>query len=275
MTFGSPVRAQPVARVLIVAGSDSGGGAGIQADLKTVSALGGFGMTAITALTAQNTTGVLGVLEVPPEFVARQIEACAIDIGCDAVKTGMFASAAIVEAVAGKLRDLQLRPLVVDPVMFAKGGVPLLQPEAIDALKKLLFPLAAVVTPNLQEAGTLAGLEVASVAAMREAARRIRDLGPENVVVKGGHLEGAAVDVLFDGRHFHELRADRSDSPHTHGTGCIFASAIATGLAQGKDVLTSVGVAKKFVTAAILGGFALGKGQGPANPFAWLRKKGL
>lgn len=268
MTAGS--RALPVSRVLIIAGSDSGGGAGIQADLKTVSMLGGFGMTAVTALTAQNTTGVLGIVEVPPEFVARQIDACVTDIGCDAVKTGMLASEAIVEVIAEKVRELQLKPLVVDPVMVAKDGATLLPRPAVEALKKHLLPLAAVVTPNLDEAGALSGRRVASTTEMREAARAIRDLGPENVVVKGGHLAGAAVDILFDGRDFYEFSAERLESGHTHGTGCIFASAIASGLAQGRDVQASVHLAKEFVTRAIRRGLALGHGQGPANPLAWL-----
>ncbi len=273
MTSDSEPAAARIPRVLIVAGSDSGGGAGIQADLKTVSALGGFGMTAITALTAQNTSGVLGVVEVAPEFVALQIEACVTDIGCDAVKTGMLVSADIVHAVVDEIQKLRLRPLVVDPVMIAKGGVPLLRSEAIDTLTKHLLPLAAVVTPNLDEARVLSGREVRSVAEMREAARVIRDLGPERVVVKGGHLDGPAVDVLFDGRDFHEFRAERCETRHSHGTGCIFASAIATELAYGKSATAAVAAAKEFVTAAIRGGIALGKGQGPANPLARFQRK--
>ncbi len=206
-------------RVLIIAGSDSGGGAGLQADLKTVSALGAFGMTAVTALTAQNTTGVYGVVELEPEFVSRQIEVCVTDIGCGAVKTGMLSNAAIIEAVATKIREFHLRPLVVDPVMIAKSGAPLVKSDAVESLKTKLLPLAAVVTPNLQEAGALARREVKTLKQMKEAARAIRDLGPENVVVKGGHLEGAAVDVLFDGRDFTEFPAERIATKNTHGSG--------------------------------------------------------
>jgi hydroxymethylpyrimidine/phosphomethylpyrimidine kinase len=211
----------PIPRVLIIAGSDSGGGAGIQADLKTVSALGCFGMTAITALTAQNTTGVYGVVEMTPEFVAQQIEVCVTDIGCDAVKTGMLANADIIAAVAEQVRKHQLQPLVVDPVMVAKSGAPLLRPDAIEALKTLLFPLATVVTPNLHEANALTGMTIRSLADMRQAAQAIKEFGAQCVVVKGGHLEGSgeAIDLLYDGTEFVEFRAPRYETKHTHGTG--------------------------------------------------------
>ena len=260
-------------RVLIIAGSDSSGGAGIQADLKTVSALGAFGMTAVTALTAQNTTGVYGVVEVPPEFVARQIEVCVRDLGCDAVKTGMLSSAALIEAVAAQVEEQRLRPLVVDPVMVAKSGAPLLRPEAVAALKARLLPLATVVTPNLHEAQALTGRAVATLRDMKEAARMIHGLGPRNVVVKGGHLAGVAADLLFDGRDFTEYRTERIETKHTHGTGCIFASALAAHLAAGQGVPEGVAAAKRFVTAAIRGGLALGQGCGPANPLAWLEHR--
>ena len=256
--------------MLIIAGSDSGGGAGIQADLKTVSALGVFGMTAITALTAQNSTGVLGVVEIPAEFVARQIEVCVADIGCDAVKTGMLANAAIIEAVAATLGRHQLQPLVVDPVMIAKSGASLLHADAVAVLRAKLLPLATVLTPNLHEASALLGREVKTLGQMREAARALRELGPKNVVVKGGHLEGTATDLLFDGEEFVEFRGERIDTKNTHGTGCIFASAIAAGLAQGESVREAVAQAKQFVTAAIRGGLTLGRGHGPANPLASL-----
>lgn len=262
-----------ILRVLIIAGSDSSGGAGIQADLKTVSALGAFGMTAITALTAQNTTGVYGVLEIEPKFVVKQIEACVSDIGCDAVKTGMLVSTAIIDAVAAGISGHKLRPLVVDPVMIAKSGAPLLNPDAVEALKTKLLPLATVVTPNLHEAGALTGREIKTLEQMREAARAIRELGPENVVVKGGHLESTAADVLYDGHEFTEFRAERIDTKNTHGTGCIFASAIAASLAHKKTVRESVTAGKDFITAAIRASFAIGKGYGPANPMAMLYHK--
>ena len=208
-----------IPRALTIAGSDSGGGAGIQADLKTFSAFGVFGMTAITALTAQNTTGVYGIAEIAPEFVAQQIEVVVTDIGADAVKTGMLANAAIIEAVAAEVKQHNLQPLVIDPVMISKSGAPLLKPEAVDALKMRLLPLATVVTPNLHEARAITGRTLTNVEQMRDAARALYGLGARNVVVKGGHLEGAAVDVLFDGEDFTEFRSERLPNPSTHGTG--------------------------------------------------------
>lgn len=258
--------ANAIPRVLIVAGSDSSGGAGIQADLKTVSVLGAYGMTALTALTAQNTRGVFEIVTLEPRFVARQMEVCFEDLGCDAVKTGMLANAGIVEAVARTLEAHQPCPMVVDPVMISKSGSRLLDPQAVETLKKALFPLATVVTPNLPEAGALLGGDIKTLEEMREAARAIREWGPQHVVVKGGHLEGSAVDVLFDGRQFVEYPASRLPAKNSHGTGCIFASAIAAGLAQGQPVPESVAAAKEFVTGAIAGGLALGGGPGPANP---------
>lgn len=257
-----------IPRVLIIAGSDSSGGAGIQADLKTVSMLGAFGMTAITALTAQNTTGVYAVVEIEPKFVVQQIEVCAGDVGCDAIKTGMLANVAIIDAVASAIHGLG--PLVVDPVMIAKSGARLLAPDAVAALKTKLLQLATVVTPNLHEAGILTGHEIKTLEQMKEAARMIRDLGPQNVVVKGGHLENMAVDVLYDGRNFTEFRSERIETKNTHGTGCIFASAIASGLAHKKTVEESVAAAKDFITVAIRAGLAIGEGYGPANPMAVL-----
>ena len=262
-----------IPRVLIIAGSDSGGGAGIQADIKTVSALGAFGMTAITALTAQNTTGVFGVLEIDPKFVVLQIDACISDIGCDAVKTGMLSSTEIIDTVADVISRRKLAPLVVDPVMIAKSGAPLLRSDAVEALKAKLLPLATVATPNLHEAKALTGREIKTLAQMKEAAQVIRDLGPENVVIKGGHLPEVATDVLYDGREFVEFRGEHIDTKNTHGTGCIFASAIAAGLAKGKTVRESVATAKEFITAAIRGSLAIGKGYGPANPMALLYRQ--
>jgi len=255
-----------IPRALSIAGSDSGGGAGIQADVKTFSALGAFAMTAITAVTAQNTTGVFGVIDLPPEFVARQIDAVVTDIGVDAVKTGMLSTAPIIEAVADRIRHHRLARLVVDPVMIAKSGAPLLRPDAMEALCTVLLPLADVVTPNLHEARAITGRPVATLREMEDAARRIRDLGPRHVVVKGGHLEGAATDVLYDGAAIAHLRGERLPAGHTHGTGCIFAAAITAGLARGQPVAEAVRRAKAFVTAAIAHGLPLGRGVGPANP---------
>ncbi len=256
-------------RALTIAGSDSGGGAGIQADLKTFAALGVYGMSVITALTAQNTVGVQGVFEIPPDFVALQIDSVASDIGVDAAKTGMLASAAIIEIVAAKVREHRLAPLVVDPVMVAKSGDNLLRPEAREALIGKLLPLATVVTPNLHEARVLCGFEIDGLEAMRRAAERIREMGAANVVVKGGHLPDTsdAVDVLYDGTTFHEFRARRLESKNTHGTGCTFASAIAAGLAKELPVAEAVGAAKDYVTKVMSASVDLhiGHGHGPMN----------
>jgi hydroxymethylpyrimidine/phosphomethylpyrimidine kinase len=260
---------------LTIAGSDSSGGAGIQADLRTFAALGVHGMSAITALTAQNTMGVFGVVEIDPAFVAQQIDVVVSDIGVDATKTGMLANPDIIAVVAAKIQEHGLVPLVVDPVMVAKGGDVLLRPEAIGALRGTLLPLATVVTPNLPEAAAIWGRAVDSLEEMREAARAIHALGPKNVVVKGGHLaaDRDAIDILFDGSTFLELRGPRFATPHTHGTGCTFASAIAAGLALGMSVPSAVDQAKDLITEAVRHGLALGHGHGPANGVALLYER--
>jgi len=262
-----------VQRVLTIAGSDSGGGAGIQADLKTIAALGGFGMSVVTALTAQNTLGVQGVWEVPAEFVKKQFDSVASDIGIDAAKTGMLSSSEIIRAVAARIRRWRVRRLVVDPVMVAKGGSPLLRHDARDTLIGELIPLALVVTPNVPEAEVLAGMGIADRRDMEEAAVRIRRLGARNVVIKGGHLAGEAVDLLYDGRRFYEFSAPRIETPHTHGTGCTFAAALATLLARGKDLPAAVGEAKGYVTEAIRFALPLGKGHGPTGHLAPLLRR--
>ncbi len=256
-----------IPRALTIAGSDSGGGAGVQADLKTFAALGVYGMSAITALTAQNTVGVQGVLEIDPDFVSAQIRAVVSDIGVDVVKTGMLASGPIIARVAEDLRSLGIDRLVVDPVMVAKSGDPLLRADAVESLIRDLFPLALVVTPNLHEASVLTRLEVSDPESMREAARKIHDLGPRAVVIKGGHLPGRPMDLLYDGRRFVELSNMRHDTPHTHGTGCTFASAIAAGLARGLALIDAVKEAKDYITGAIRQGLAIGKGHGPVHHF--------
>jgi hydroxymethylpyrimidine/phosphomethylpyrimidine kinase len=261
-------------RALTIAGSDSGGGAGIQADLKTFAARGVYGMSVLTAITAQNTVGVQGVHELPPEFVALQIDSVMTDIGADAVKTGMIANSAIIAVVAQKMRQYQVEHLVVDPVMVAKGGDALLRPEAMQALMELLMPLAEVVTPNAHEAEALIGAPLRTLEDMQRAAEAIRKLGARNVVIKGGHVEafpGEAVDVLYDGRAFTLLRAERIASAHTHGTGCTFASAIAAELAKGASVEDAARAAKQFVTEAIRGSatWHIGHGHGPLNHFFW------
>ena len=254
--------------VLTIAGSDSSAGAGIQADLKTFAALGVYGTCAITAITAQNTRGVAAVQETPPDIVAAQIDAIVADIRPDAVKTGMLASAPIVEVVAAKLREHRLPNLVVDPVMVAKSGDRLLREDAVTALRELLLPLAAVVTPNLPEAGVLAGFPIDSDEDARRAAKEIVGLGARAVVVKGGHREGAqVVDVLYDGATFRDYSAPRIDTTSTHGTGCTFASAIAAYLARGEPLAEAVGQAKEYLTEALRRAYPIGGGHGPVHHF--------
>jgi hydroxymethylpyrimidine/phosphomethylpyrimidine kinase len=256
-----------VPKALTIAGSDSGGGAGIQADLKTFSAFRVFGMSVLTAATAQNSLGVQGVLNLPPEFVARQIDSVLSDFGADAVKIGMLSTAAIAEVVAERLRAHEQKRIVVDPVMIAKSGDPLLQPDARAALIRAVLPLADVVTPNLHEASALAEMPVDSEADMEEAARRILALGPRTVLVKGGHLKDAATDILWNGKDLTRFTAPRIDSPNTHGTGCTFSSAIAAGLARGRPLGDAIREAKAYVTAAIREGFAAGQGVGALRHF--------
>ncbi len=258
---------QGIPRVLTIAGSDSGGGAGIQADLKTYLAHKVFGMSAITSVTAQNTQGVLGIHDLPPDFVALQIRAVLDDIGTQVVKTGMLSNAEIIRAVAHTLREYEIPYIVVDPVMRAKGGDPLLQPEAQEALIQEMLPLATVVTPNLPEAEALTQMEIRSLQEMKEAARRIHRMGPRFVLVKGGHLESSdrSIDLLYDGRQFHRYEADRIPTRNTHGTGCTFASAIAANLALGYSVPEAVDRAKAYVTGAIRHSLPLGKGHGPLD----------
>jgi hydroxymethylpyrimidine/phosphomethylpyrimidine kinase len=253
---------------LTIAGSDSGGGAGIQADLKTFAAHGVYGTSAIAALTAQNTVGVLGVHVVPDDFVTAQVEAVASDLGCDAVKTGMLANSTIVEAVAAAVESLELPNLVVDPVMVAKSGDHLLDEEAVHAVRWTLIRLARVVTPNIPEAEVLAKMSIKNVADMREAARRIAMLKPAAVVIKGGHLAGPEViDILLEKGVFHEWIGPRIEGPNTHGTGCTFASAIAAHLAKGAELKDAVPAAKAYVEGAMRNGIPLGKGHRPLNHF--------
>lgn len=255
-------------RVLTVAGSDSGGGAGIQADIKVVTCLGGYAMSAVTALTAQDTRGVWGVHAVPPRFVAQQVELCLADIGADAVKTGMLCNAGIVKAVAEVFRRRGVRNLVVDPVMFSKSGHRLLDEAAEKALVRHILPLARVVTPNLHEAARLAGYAVTGEREMRRAAVDILGMGPQAVIVKGGHLRGTARDLLFDGREFAWLPSPRIRTRNTHGTGCSFSAALAFGLASGLSFREAAELAKRFITQAIRASLPLGRGHGPTNPAA-------
>jgi hydroxymethylpyrimidine/phosphomethylpyrimidine kinase len=256
-----------IPKVLTIAGSDSGGGAGIQADLKTFSAYRVFGMSVITAVTAQNSVGVQGVENLPPAFVARQLRSVLEDFGVDAAKCGMLSVAPIIEAVAGVLGEHPIDKLVVDPVMVAKSGDALLQPDAVAALIRCVLPLALVVTPNLPEAEVLSGITVSNRDEMEEAARRIGKLGARYVLVKGGHLKGDAVYILWNGREVTAFSAPRIESSNIHGTGCTFSAAIAAGLAKGRPLGEAVREAKAYVTKAIREGFALGRGVGQLRHF--------
>jgi hydroxymethylpyrimidine/phosphomethylpyrimidine kinase len=257
-------------RVLTIAGSDSGGGAGIQADLKTITALGGFGMSVITALTAQNTLGVQGIHEVPIDFVEKQFDSVAGDIGIDAAKTGMLANSGIITAVAKKIKKFGVKKLVVDPVMVAKGGAKLIMDEAKATLIEVLLPCAFVITPNTSEAEDIAGITIESVDDMKRAAEIIHRMGARNVFVKGGHMSGDALDILYDGKDFHEFISKRIETKDTHGTGCTLSAAIATGLAQEMTVYDAVKRAKDYTTMAIRFSLRLGGGHGPTNHIAYL-----
>lgn len=255
-------------KVLIVAGSDSGGGAGIQADIKTISMLDAYSATAITALTAQNTEGVFGVLPIPPEFIRRQIEVVLDDIGADVIKTGMLHDAAVIEAVAAVLQERAAAiPVVVDPVMVAKGGARLIEPEAVEALKQLLIARAEIVTPNLPEAEILCCVTIGKIAEMQGAAEELLALGCRAVLIKGGHLSGETVsDVLVTADGGVKVwESSRIVTRNTHGTGCTLASAIAAGLAQGLGVERAVERARNYVQLAIAGAPGLGRGHGPLD----------
>ena len=253
--------------VMTIAGSDSGGGAGIQADLKTFSALGVFGTSTLTAITAQNTVGVTAVHEVPTDVISAQIDAVITDIGADAVKTGMLSSRAIVETVAEAIRRHGITNLVVDPVMVAKSGDRLLREEAIASICNSLLPLAAVVTPNIPEAEDLTGLTISADDDVRQAAVSIIEMGARTVVIKGGHRDGPPTDVFYDGDRFQEFTTERIPSTNTHGTGCTFASAVAAGLAHGLEPPAAVAQAKEYVTEAIRASYPIGQGHGPLHHF--------
>jgi hydroxymethylpyrimidine/phosphomethylpyrimidine kinase len=283
LTAGCPPSAQSLTtnrsmantlkQVLTIAGSDSGGGAGIQADIKAMSANGVFAMSAITAITAQNTEEVTGVFELPLSIIAAQIDAVFDDFDVAAVKTGMLSSREIVELVAKRLKSQQVAHLVVDPVMISKTGHALLKDDAMDALKTHLFPFATVVTPNVHEAQQLSGIEIHTLADARRAAKVIYGFGCKHVLIKGGHLlSERATDLLYDGRFFNVLKGEFIDTKHTHGTGCTFASALAAHLARERPVLDAVQAAKVYVTEAIRHSLAIGHGQGPTDHFYFLER---
>ena len=254
-------------KALTIAGSDSGAGAGIQADLKTFAALGVYGTSVITAITAQNTRGLTRIFDLDADLVAAQIDAVMQDIGADAVKTGMLSNSAIIEIVAEKIREYRLANLVVDPVMVAKSGDLLLRAEAIDALKSRLIPLAAVVTPNLPEAEQLTGIHGARMEDLKESARRIIAMGARGVVIKGGHRKGPATDLFYDGKKFRSFSAPRIPTKNTHGTGCTFSAAIAANLAIGERLEQAIAHTKIYMTRAIRKSFAIGAGHSPVHHF--------
>ncbi len=262
---------------LTIAGSDSGGGAGIQADIKAMQANGVFAASVITAVTAQNTQAVEQAYELPVSLIEAQMDAVLSDIRIDAAKTGMLSSSAIIEAVARKIDAYEIKSLIVDPVMISKSGYALLKEEAVAALKEKLLPLALLVTPNAHEAAHLGGMQVSNVDDAKEAARRIHAMGTRAVLVKGGHLQGEkeAVDVLFDGAHFHTFSAPLVPTKHTHGTGCTYAAAITANIAKGCSLRESIARAKRYVTDAIRHGLDIGHGYGPTHHFYFLEGSGI
>lgn len=254
-------------KAMTIAGSDSGGGAGIQADLKTFAAHGVYGTSVLTAVTAQNTVEVLAIAEVPEEVIVLEIDGVMSDIGTDAAKTGMLSSSSIIETVADRIEAWGIDKLVVDPVMVAKSGDRLLQERAVATLRAKLLPLALVVTPNLPEAEVLAGISIATEQDREEAARRIHALGPRIVVIKGGHREDAPDDLVYDGETFTVIHGKRVETQNTHGTGCTFSSAIAANLARGIGPLRAIEAAKAYITAALEASYAIGAGHSPVNHF--------
>ncbi|WP_213260858.1 bifunctional hydroxymethylpyrimidine kinase/phosphomethylpyrimidine kinase [Polycladospora coralii] len=268
---------KPYVKALTIAGSDSGGGAGIQADLKTFQERDVFGMSAITAVTAQNTLGVKGVYPVSIEALTEQIDAVVTDLSPQAIKTGMLFQTEMIEVVVRKIKEHQLTPLIVDPVMIAKGGASLLKADAIAYLKKHLLPVCEVVTPNIPEAEALTDQKIETIAEREDAAKRIHDLGAKYVVIKGGHDESTdhVVNLLYDGHSFFTFENERVDTLHTHGTGCTFAACLTAERAKGRSVLESVETATRFVYAAIADSLQLGSGHGPTNHWAFRQKEAI
>ncbi len=260
-------------KVLTIAGSDSGGGSGIQADLKTILSLGGYGMSVVTAVTAQNTLGIQGMIPISPEFVALQLESTLGDIGADCVKTGMLVNEEIVRVVAEKVTKYQIEKVVVDPVLASEWGSVLLDPEGRKAVVKELFPVAYLLTPNIPEAEILTGKTITTISDMKKAAKRLQKMGPKYVLVKGGHLKEMAVDVLHDGSQHYEFSTQRVRTRHTHGTGCTLASAIATRLAQGMSLMECIDQAKRYLYRALRFSLSLGGGIGPTNHFASITRE--
>jgi hydroxymethylpyrimidine/phosphomethylpyrimidine kinase len=261
-------------KALTIAGSDSGGGAGIQADLKTFQELEVYGMSAITAITAQNTLGVHGVYPLSVDAVVEQMQAIGDDMGSDALKTGMLFNAEIIEAVSEIIKKFGWKNVVVDPVMIAKGGATLLQHEAIAAMKRCLLPLAKIITPNIPEAEVLTGISIQTLEDKHDAAKRLYQFGVSNVVIKGGHEENPAesIDLLFDGQEFYTFGSKRIHTKNTHGTGCTFSAALTAELAKGASIHKAIGVAKDFIQAGIEDGIVMGRGHGPTNHWAYRKR---
>lgn len=262
-------------KVLTIAGSDCSGGAGIQADLKTFAAHGVYGMSVIVSVVAENTARVIGVQDVAPEMIEKQIDAVFEDIGADAVKVGMLSQSVCMEAVAHKLKEYRPHNVVIDPVMVAKNGCPLMHPDSMKTLIQEILPLADLLTPNIPETEAIAGIPIHTVEDMERAARQIAGLGAKAVLVKGGHASGDALDVLYDGEEFHHFSAERIQTKNTHGTGCTYSSAIASNLALGLTLKEAVAQAKGYVTTAIRHSLAIGKGCGPTHHFYDLYRNGL
>ena len=251
--------------VLTIAGSDSCGGAGIQADIKTITSLGAHALTAITAVTAQNSMGISGVHEIPVEFIAMQIGSVVEDVFPDSVKIGMLSSGRVIENLAGMLGKYRLKNIVVDPVMRASTGRDLMDASSVALLKDSLLPLARVITPNLHEAGVLAGFNVTNPEEMKLAARELKKLGPD-VIITGGHLEGMSMDILYDGKDVHDFHGERIATENTHGTGCVFSSSLASFLAMGKHIVEAARLAHQFTRGAIERGYHCGRGAGVVSP---------
>ncbi|PUA38048.1 bifunctional hydroxymethylpyrimidine kinase/phosphomethylpyrimidine kinase [Paenibacillus elgii] len=262
-------------KVLTIAGSDCSGGAGIQADLKTFSAHGVFGMSVIVSVVAENTSRVIDIQDVRPDMIEKQIDAVFEDIDVDAVKIGMLSQPDCMEAVAGKLKQYAPVNIVLDPVMYAKNGCPLMNPDAIDTLIEKVIPFADLLTPNIPEAEKIAGMSIHNVEDMKKSAEAIYRMGCKNVLVKGGHASGSALDILFDGERFYTFDAPRIDTKNTHGTGCTYSAAIASNLALGCSLQEAVHRAKEYITTAIRHSLAIGKGHGPTHHFYELYQNGL
>lgn len=262
-------------KVLSIAGSDCSGGAGIQADIKTFSAHGVFGMSVIVSVVAENTSRVIDIQDITPDMIEKQMDAIFEDIEVDSVKVGMLSQPNCMEAVARKLKEYAPKNVVIDPVMYAKNGSPLMNPDAIDTLIEMIIPLATVLTPNIPEAEKITGIEITDVDSMKKAAIMIHEMGCKNVLIKGGHATGSALDILFDGKTFYEFDAQRIFTKNTHGTGCTFSSAIASNLALGLDLQEAVQQAKKYITTAIQHALPIGKGNGPTHHFYELYRSGL